>query len=82
MWTTSVLAHFPPTLLLNSTRDFAFSAAVHTDRKLDEAGVPHELAVWDGLPHYFYADPDLPESQALYAKMARWFDARLATGRR
>lgn len=77
VWTRSVLAKFPPTLQLTSTRDFALSAAVHTDRRLDEAGVPHELAIWDGLPHYFYADPDLPESQAVYAKLAHWFSERL-----
>lgn len=78
VWTQAVLAKFPPTLQLTSTRDFALSAAVHTDRRLDEAGVPHQLAIWDGLPHYFYADPDLPEAQAVYAKLARWFGDRLA----
>ncbi len=81
VWTPAVLAQFPPTLQLTSTRDFALSAAVHTDRKLDEAGVPHELAIWDGLPHYFYADPNLPESQAVYAKLAKWFGNRLAADR-
>ncbi len=72
-WTPTVLARFPPILLRRSTRDFARSAAVDTDRRLDEAGVSHTLAIWDGPPHYFYADPDLPESHAVYAKVAQWF---------
>ena len=77
VWTPAVLRRFPPTLLVTSTRDFALSAAIHTDRALDAAGVPHELALWDGLPHYFYADPDLPESRAAYAKVTGWFAAHL-----
>ena len=74
----ATLGHFPPTLIVTATRDFAMSAALHTDRELDKAGVPHELAVWDGLSHYFYNQPDLPESREVYAKIARWFDERLS----
>ena len=81
VWTPSVLALFPPTLVLTATRDFAMSAAVDTDRALERVGVQHELAVWDGLPHYFYADPDLPESREVYERVSRFFKRHLGAGR-
>ena len=61
----TVLAAFPPTLILTATRAGEFSAAVHTDTELIKAGVTSELHVWDGMWHGFYMDPDLPESQDL-----------------
>ncbi len=81
VWTPAVLAKFPPTLIVTASRDFAMSSATNTARALDAVGVPHELAVWDGLSHYFYNNPDWPESREVYAKISRWFDDRLGSKR-
>lgn len=81
VWTAAVLAKFPPTLLVTASRDFAMSSATNTARALDAVGVPHELAVWDGLSHYFYNAPDWPESREVYAKISRWFGDRLGRQR-
>ena len=73
----AVLAKFPPTLLISATRDMALSAVLRSDELLSAAGVPTELHVWEGLWHSFFSDPELPESQAAYAVMARFFQRRL-----
>jgi acetyl esterase/lipase len=48
---------------------------------LTQAGVTTELHVWEGMWHSFFSDPELPESKAAYAVMARFFDRRLARHR-
>jgi acetyl esterase/lipase len=73
-----VLAKFPPTLILTSTRAFEFSSAIDTHNALVRAGVDAELHVWDGLPHAFWYNCDLPESREAYDVIARFFDRRLA----
>ncbi|KRE87088.1 alpha/beta hydrolase [Rhodanobacter sp. Soil772] len=73
----AVLAKFPPTLLISGTRDEELSAVLRTEDLLTQAGVPTELHVWDGMWHRFFADPELPESKAAYAVMARFFDRHL-----
>ncbi len=73
----AVLAKFPPTLLISGTRDMALSAVLRTDELLTAAGVSTELHVWEGMWHSFFSDPELPESKAAYAVMARFFDRRL-----
>ncbi|HWK36547.1 alpha/beta hydrolase [Sphingomonas sp.] len=72
-----VLAKFPPTLLVTATRDFALSSTVYTHSRLVALGVPAELHVWEGLPHAFHMDPDLPESREVYDAVVRFFDKRL-----
>ncbi len=73
-----VLARFPPTLLIAGSRDFMVSSLFYTQRQLTTAGVEAELHVWDGLPHAFFMDPDLPESREVYDVVARFFDRHLA----
>jgi len=73
----AVLARFPPTLLISGTRDMALSAVLRTDDLLTQAGVATELHVWEGMWHSFFSDPELPESKAAYAVMARFFERRL-----
>jgi monoterpene epsilon-lactone hydrolase len=73
----AVLAKFPPTLLISGTRDMALSSVLRSDELLTEAGVSTELHVWEGMWHSFFSDPELPESKAAYAVMARFFDRRL-----
>jgi monoterpene epsilon-lactone hydrolase len=63
----------PPTLFLSSSRDILLSATVDMERAWLRDGVPSQLVVFDGLPHYFWGDVDLPESREAYAVMARFF---------
>ena len=42
------------------------------------AGVDAELHVWDGLPHAFWYNSDLPESREAYDVIARFFECHLA----
>jgi acetyl esterase/lipase len=72
-----LLAKFPPTLLITSTRGFEFSSAVDSSNALNHAGVVTELHVWDGLPHAFWYNSDLPESRAAYEAIAKFFDRYL-----
>ena len=75
----SVMARFPPSLLLTSTRDFALSSVVYTHTVLVEQNVPAELHVWEGLPHGFLMDPDLRQSQEAYDIIAKFFERYLGT---
>jgi acetyl esterase/lipase len=43
---TAVLAKFPPTLIVTSTRDLALSPAVHTHTQLVKLGVDAEQRTW------------------------------------
>ncbi|MEM9964148.1 MAG: alpha/beta hydrolase [Asticcacaulis sp.] len=72
-----VLRQFPPTLLVSSTRDFALSSTVYTHSRLVAEGVDARLHVWEGLPHAFHMDPDLPESREVFDVVIRFFNAQL-----
>jgi len=72
-----VMAHFPPTLLLAGSRDFAVSSVCQTDIELTKAGVKTELHIWDGLWHSFFNNPDLPESKEMYSIVMSFFDRNL-----
>ncbi len=73
-----VMAQFPPTLVITSTRDLTMSAGLATHQRLLEEGVPSELHVYEGLNHYWYADTGLPESRHAFKVMADFFDRHLA----
>jgi acetyl esterase/lipase len=73
-----VLSRFPPTLLINGTRDFALSNTLHTNVELAKIGVETRLYVWDGLFHGFFYNPSVPESQDAYRIIVRFFDQHLA----
>lgn len=75
-----VLARFPPTLLINSSRDFSLSSALYSHRQLRNAGVETELHVWDGLQHFFFKDMELPETHEAIRVMAQFFRSRLGSG--
>ena len=74
---TSVMAKFPPSLLIAASRDAALSSVVHTHSILVGLGVDAELHIWDGLGHAFFFDPDLPESHEFYAVTVKFFDKHL-----
>lgn len=72
---------FPPTFLASGTRDLFLSNTVRVQQKLLQAGVPVLLEVEEGQSHAQYllgAMADAPESIALYAHIAEFFDARLS----
>jgi epsilon-lactone hydrolase len=73
----AALAHFPPTLLISGSRDFALSSVLRSHALLVQAGVDAELHVYEGMWHSFFSDPELPESRAAYDVMARFFDRHL-----
>jgi acetyl esterase/lipase len=54
------------------------SSAIVTHQRLVGAGVEAELHVYEGLPHYFFADTGLPESRHAFDVMARFFARHLA----
>jgi acetyl esterase/lipase len=74
---SGLLAKFPPTLFITSTRGFEFSSAVDSCNALNHVGVVTELHVWDGLPHAFWYNSDLPESREAYDAIAKFFDRYL-----
>jgi acetyl esterase/lipase len=76
-----VLARFPPTLVISSTRGFDLSAATHTHGLLVKAGVEAELHVWEGLFHGFFYNVDVPESREVFEVIVRFFDQHLGKRR-
>lgn len=73
----TLLAKFPPTLLITGTRDFTMSSEIQSQRLLTDAGADAELHVWDGMWHSFFSDPQMPESREAYAVMVHFFDHHL-----
>ena len=82
MTSADELAHFPPTLLLAGSRDFAASTLSLAHRRLSAAGAVSDLYVFDGLPHAFFVWPDMPESHEAYRIIARFFDRHLGQRKR
>jgi epsilon-lactone hydrolase len=72
-----LLADFPPSLLITSTRDFAASSVSVMHRRLLAAGAEAEFILFDGLWHAFHMSGELPESRELYARVADFFRRRL-----
>ncbi len=72
-----IMAKFPPSLLIGSTRDMVLSTILVTHEQLTRLGVPSELHVWEGLDHAFLFDSALPESREAYAVIVKFFDSRL-----
>lgn len=72
-----LMAKFPPSLLIASTRDITLSSVAYTHGQLVRLGVEAELHVWEGLGHVFYFDPSLPESREVYDVIIRFFQRHL-----
>ena len=73
----TILAKFPPTLLISSTRDYNLSGVVFTHSQLVKQGVKAALHVWEGLEHCFAVNPNFPESQDAYNLIVSFFDEHL-----
>lgn len=71
------LSGWPPTLCVTSGRDILLSATADFCRKLDAAGTPQTLLLYDGLPHAFWSYIDSPETDDAFAAMARFLKSRL-----
>jgi monoterpene epsilon-lactone hydrolase len=69
----------PPTLFITSGRDILLSGTADMERAWLRDGVPSQMVLFDGLPHYFWGDVDLPESREAFATMARFFDKELGS---
>jgi epsilon-lactone hydrolase len=67
----------PPTLLITSTRDLLLSGTATLHRAFLNGGVDAQLIVFEGLPHSFWNDPNLPETKEAHEDMARFFDREL-----
>ena len=79
----TLLAKFPPTLLIAGTRAYDMSAAVQTQRELTKAGVEANLHLWDGMGHCFFVNNvDLPESKEAYAVITHFFDTHLGAAKK
>lgn len=68
----------PPTLFVSSTRDMLLSGTANLERAFLRAGVDANLIVFDGLPHAFWYDQNLPEAIEANHFMADFFVKHLA----
>lgn len=67
----------PPTLFITSERDLLLSATSSLSRAFVKAGNRSQLIVFEGLPHCFWNNNKLPESQEAWGYMADFFDREL-----
>ncbi len=65
---------FPPTLFLTSTRDLLLSGTSILQRHFYESGVTAPMVVFEGLPHAFWNNFDIPESREAFEIQAKFFD--------
>ena len=77
----AIMARFPDTLIITSTRDYMMSGAVSTHAQLVKLGVSADLHVWEGLEHGFINDPELPEAREAYDVITRFFAYHLGRPR-
>jgi hypothetical protein len=68
---------YPPAFLLSGTRDMCLSQSVLLHRKLRNAGVEADLNVFEGMWHFFWEDPGLPESREAMTALANFFNRHL-----
>jgi epsilon-lactone hydrolase len=71
------LKGFPPTLFITSERDMLLSNTVNLQRAFVHAGVNAQLIVFDSLPHAFWNEWELPESQETYRFITDFFNQHL-----
>jgi monoterpene epsilon-lactone hydrolase len=71
------LKGMPPTLFVTSGRDLLLSGTTDLHRAFLRAGDDARLMVFDGLPHAFWYNPELPESTEANQAMARFLAEHL-----
>jgi epsilon-lactone hydrolase len=72
-----IMAKFPPSLLIATTRDIGQSAVVYTHSQLVKLGVDAQLHVWEGVAHCFPFGQEVPESDEAHDVIVRFFDQHL-----
>ncbi|MFI5778589.1 alpha/beta hydrolase [Nocardia sp. NPDC051570] len=73
-----LLAGLPPALLIVGEDELLRYDCEVMSRRLTAAGVPHSLELWRGQVHAFMSImPNLPESRAALARVARFVRARV-----
>lgn len=77
VFSDTVLARFPPTLVITGTRGMELSSAAFLHTRLVRQGVDARLHVWEGMFHGFFYNPDVPESRQAYDVMRLFFERRL-----
>jgi len=75
----SVLAKFPPSVIVTGTRAMELSAAVYSHSQLVKYGADSELHVWEGMIHGFFYNTDFPEAREYFDVMVNFFDRRLGS---
>ena len=73
----SVIAKFPPSLVITGTRAMDMSPAIVTNSALLKAGVRSTLIVGEAMGHCYMYQPDLPESKDAYAATVAHFREHL-----
>jgi hypothetical protein len=68
---------YPPAFLISGTRDMCLSQSGLLHRKLRNAGVEADLNVFEGMWHFFWEDPSLPESREAMKGLANFFNRHL-----
>ena len=68
---------YPPAFVLSGTRDMCLSQSVLLHRTLRNAGVDADLNVFEGMWHFFWEDPSLPESREAMTALADFFNRHL-----
>lgn len=68
---------YPPAFLLSGTRDMCLSQTVLLHRKLRNAGIEADLNIFEGMWHFFWENPDLPESHEAMVALANFFNSHL-----
>ena len=71
------LKGFPPALFVTSTRDILLSGTTILHRAFLSAGVDAQLVVFEALPHAFWYDYRLPETQEALGMMAKFFNEKV-----
>ena len=67
----------PPALFITSTRDMLLSGTTVLHRAFLQGGSDARLIVFEGLPHAFWNDVNLPESKEADTYMANFFTQQL-----
>jgi acetyl esterase/lipase len=68
---------FPPTLFISSTRDMLLSGTTMLQRHFYESGVDAPMVIFEGLPHAFWNNVELPESREALGVMAKFLDEKV-----
>jgi epsilon-lactone hydrolase len=71
------LKHWPPSLLVTSTRDLLLSNTTIFHRALLRAGDDAQLVVYEAMPHAFWYHYQLPETREALDGMAKFFNDKL-----